>query len=278
MQLEVFNHMVQTANEVDIPFAGHVPVMVGIRHALKSKYASIDHVDGFLEGLVPESQAVDPNKNGFFGYAFTPLADTNKIDELVELSKENKVWVVPTQSLFERWFAPVTSDELLKQPEMKYMPDATLADWKRRKDASTSPKTNFNTEQWEQFTAIRRALIRKLQKAGHGLLLGSDAPQLFNVPGFSIHHEMEAMIAAGLTPLEILRSGTKNPAMYFGMEESFGQIREGMVADMVLINNNPLNNISALKEISGVMVRGTWLSKEEIDKKLESIAKNARNN
>jgi len=161
---------------------------------------------------------------------------------------------------------------------MKYMPDATLADWKRRKDASTSPKTNFNTEQWEQFTAIRRALIRKLQKAGHGLLLGSDAPQLFNVPGFSIHHEMEAMIAAGLTPLEILRSGTKNPAMYFGMEESFGQILEGMVADMILINNNPLNNISALKEISGVMVRGTWLSKEEIDKKLESIAKNARNN
>ena len=61
------------------------------------------------------------------------------------------------------------------------------------------------------------------------------------------------------------------------MEESFGQIQEGMDADMVLINNNPLNNISALKEISGVMVRGTWLSKDEIDKKLESIAKNARN-
>ncbi|RTE51793.1 amidohydrolase [Arenibacter aquaticus] len=278
MQLEVFDQMVQTANEVDIPFAGHVPVMVGIRHALKSQYASIDHVDGFLEGLVPESKEVDPSENGFFGYAFTPLVETDKIDELVRLSKENKVWVVPTQSLFERWFAPVSSDELLKQPEMKYMPNATLANWKRRKDASTSPKTNFNKEQWERFTAIRRTLIRKLQKDGHGLLLGSDAPQLFNVPGFSIHHEMEGMIEAGLTPLEILQSGTKNPAMYFGMEDSFGQIKEGMDADMVLINNNPLNNISALKEISGVMVRGTWLSKEEIDKKLESIAKNARNN
>lgn len=278
MQLEVFDQMVETANKLNIPFSGHVPVMVGIRHALESKYASIDHVDGYLEGLVPESEGVDPTANGFFGYSFTPLADTTKIDELVALTKKNQVWVVPTQSLFERWFAPVSSNELLKQPEMKYMPVSTLKDWKRRKDESTKPETDFNEEQWNKFTAIRRHLIRKLQENGHGMLLGSDAPQLFNVPGFSIHHEVAGMLEAGLTPLEILQSGTINPAIFFGMEDTFGSIREGLDADMVLLNGNPLLDISALKDISGVMVRGKWLSQESIAKMLEQIATNAKNN
>jgi len=278
MQLEVFDQMVETANEFNIPFAGHVPVMVGIQHALESKYASIDHVDGYLEGLVPESEGVDPSANGFFGYSFTPLADTSKIDELVALSKKNQVWVVPTQSLFERWFAPVSSDELLKQTEMKYMPVSTLEDWKRRKDESTKPESGFNEEQWNKFTAIRRQLIFKLQENGHGMLLGSDAPQLFNVPGFSIHHEVDGMLEAGLTPLEILQSGTINPAIYFGMEDTFGSIKEGLDADLVLLNSNPLLDITALKQISGVMVRGKWLSKESIAEKLEQIADNAKNN
>ncbi|MCM4171664.1 amidohydrolase [Arenibacter sp. TNZ] len=278
MQLEVFDQMAETADELNIPFSGHVPVMVGIRHALDSKYASIDHVDGFLEGLVPESEGVDPSANGFFGFAFTPIADTSKIDELVALAKEKKVWVVPTQSLFERWFAPISSDKLLEQPEMKYMPVSTLEEWKRRKDESTGADTGFNEEQWNEFTSIRRQLIYKLQHNGHGLLLGSDAPQLFNVPGFSIHHEAEGMIQAGLTPLEILQSGTVNPAVFFGMEDTFGTIKEGLDADLVLLHSNPLKDISALKEIIGVMVRGKWLSKESIDEKLKEIANNSKNN
>ncbi|MDL5511787.1 amidohydrolase family protein [Arenibacter sp. M-2] len=278
IELEVFDQMVETANELNIPFAGHVPVMVGIRHALESKYATIDHVDGYLEGLVPQSEAVDPTANGFFGYSFTTLADTSKIDELVALSKKNQVWVVPTQSLFERWFAPVSSDELLKQPEMKYMPVSTLENWKRRKDESTKPETGFNEEQWSKFTAIRRELIRKLQENGHGMLLGSDAPQLFNVPGFSIHHEVEGMKEAGLTPLEILQSGTINPAIFFGMEDTFGSIREGLDADLVLLGSNPLLDISALKDINGVMVRGKWLSQDSIAEQLGQIASNAKNN
>jgi hypothetical protein len=97
----VFDQAVETANSIGIPFAGHVPIDVGIRHALESNYASIDHVDGFIEGLVPKSANVKPDENGFFGYAFTPLADTTNINELVELAKNHKVWIVPTQSLFE---------------------------------------------------------------------------------------------------------------------------------------------------------------------------------
>ncbi|MFS4447112.1 amidohydrolase family protein [Maribacter sp. 2307UL18-2] len=277
IQREVFDQVVATANEVGIPFAGHVPVDIGIRHALKSRYASIDHVDGFLEGLVPESANVKPTDNGFFGYAFTPLANTSKIDELVALANQNEVWIVPTQSLFERWFAPISSDELLQQPEMVYMPKTTLQNWKTRKDESINDPS-FNTEQWKKFDGIRKELIAKLNANGHGMLLGSDAPQLFNVPGFSIHHEIQGMIGAGMTPLEILKSGTVNPARYFDMEDTFGDLKVGLEADMVLLESNPLDDMTALQEIAGVMLRGRWIPKEEIDEKLAIVAKHASQN
>ena len=110
------------------------------------------------------------------------------------------------------------------------------------------------------------------------MLLGSDAPQLFNVPGFSIHHEMDALKEAGLSPLEIIQSGTINPAIYFGMEDTFGSIKEGLEADMVLLDANPLQDITALQQISGVLIKGNWLSKESISKKLDTIAQNALKN
>lgn len=273
----VFDQVVQTANEVGIPFAGHVPVDVGIRRALESNYATVDHVDGFLEGLVPASENVNPNNNGFFGYNFVGVVDTTQIGELVQLSKEKKVWIVPTQSLFERWFAPISAEELVRQPEMKYIPVTMLMNWKIRKAQSTGNATNFDKEQWGKFITIRRQLIKALQKDGHGILLGSDAPQLFNVPGFSIHHEMAGMLRAGMTPLEILQSGTINPAVFFNKEDSFGQIKEGLDADLLLVNSNPLNDIGALKKLTGVMLQGKWLDKKTIDKKLNVIAAHAQN-
>ncbi len=273
----VFDQIVTTAKEVNIPFAGHVPVDVGIRHALKSGYASIDHVDGYLEGLVPETARVNPRENGFFGYDFTMLADTSLIPALVSLSKENKVWIVPTQSLFERWFAPVSADQLLNEPEMIYMPVTTLTNWKIRKEQTMGQATNFSEAQWERFNAIRLQLIKALQDNGYGILLGSDAPQLFNVPGFSIHHEIDGMIHAGLTPLQILQSGTLNPAIYFDQQEVFGQIKEGMVADMLLLRENPLEDIKALKKLDGVMLGGKWLDRKTIDKKLKVIASHTEN-
>ncbi len=277
IQRAVFDQVVTTANEVGIQFAGHVPVEVGIRHALQSKYASIDHIDGFLEGLVPESANVKLNENGFFGYNFTDLADTLKIDELVAMAKQNEVWIVPTQSLFTKWFAPTDVDELLALPEMKYMPASTLENWKKRKEQSTGEGTGFAKAQWEKFDAIRKQLIKKLMDNGHGMLLGSDAPQLFNVPGFSIHKEMQDMAEAGMTNLEIIQSGTINPAKYFDMEGVFGKVKEGLEADLILVNDNPLENLDALKNISGVIRQGKWLPKETIDTKLVEIAKNAVN-
>jgi len=271
IRLEVFNELVKTANEVDIAFAGHVSIDVGVRHAIESGYTSIDHVDGFIEGLVSPEKELDPNANGFFGYNFTYEVDTSQIDELVALTKEHKVWVVPTQTLFERWFSPGATEVLASAKEMAYMPKATVENWVNSKNnLINSP--DFNEAKWQAFNQIRRSLIYKLHKSGQGLILGSDAPQVFNVPGFSIQHELQSMLKVGLTPLEALQIGTLNPAKFLDREGEFGEITVGASADIILLNNNPLNDLNAMKDLAGVMVRGRWLSKKMIDEKLTEIA------
>ncbi len=271
IKLDVHDEIVRTANEVGISYAGHVSRDVGIRHALESNYATVDHVDGFLEGLVPESADVAPNENGFFGYNFTDLAESSQIGDLVGMSKNHKVWVVPTQALFERWFSAIPTTELAAEPEMKYMPASTIENWINRKNQITDG-SGFDAAKWNRFNEIRRNMIFQLQQDGQGLLLGSDAPQVFNVPGFSIHHELQFMLEAGLTPLEALQAGTLHPATFFGEEGGFGEITEGASADFIMTDKNPLEDLSHLGHPEGVMVRGRWLNKNEINQKLADLA------
>jgi len=271
IKLEVFNEMVATANKVGIPYSGHVPVDVGIRRAIESRYGSIDHIDGYLEGLVPKSKNVDPSSNGFFGFNFTNIADEGLINELVTMTKSNNVWIVPTQSLMERWAGDQTAEDLAKDPEMKYISKNTLNSWVNAV-SDFQNGDDYQAETAVRFNEIRRKLIKELHDGGVGILLGSDAPQIFNVPGFSIQNELHYMVSSGLTPYEALQTGSVNPARFFGQENEYGMIKPGYSADLVLLKSNPLDNIAAFRENDGVMVRGKWISGTEIQRNLELIA------
>jgi imidazolonepropionase-like amidohydrolase len=120
---------------------------------------------------------------------------------------------------------------------------------------------------------LRRKLIKALHAGGAGLLLGSDAPQMYNVPGFSTHRELEALVAAGLTPYQALETGTRNVAVFFGTLKETGTIERGKRADLVLLDADPLEDIRNTTKRSGVMLRGRWLPQAEIDAKLAEIAK-----
>ena len=273
LKREVFDEVVATAKEVGIPYAGHVPVDVGIRHAIASDYASIDHVDGYLEGLVPEDAGVYPNENGFFGYNFTNLASTDLIPELAQMTKEKGVAIVPTQALMERWTSTEEPQATISQPEMKYMSPRTREQWVQRK-YSFQQLENYDGEIVDKFIDIRRQLIKALYDNDVLIVLGSDAPQIFNVPGFSIHHELVAMKNCGLSDFQSIELGTANPAKYFAREGDFGTIVKGTAADLILVNKNPLEDVTRIQDNAGVMVAGKWLSETEIEARLASIAEN----
>lgn len=271
IQLPVMEEVVRTARRVDIPFAGHVPIAVGIERALDFRYATIDHIDGYVEGLVPPAANVRADSNGTFGYNFTHLADPARIPALVRQTREAGVAIVPTQSLLVRWMSPESGAEMAAQPEMAYIPGSMRYQWRQAKDRMIGD-AGYTEAQARRFIDLRQQLLREMDRQGVVLLLGSDAPQIFNVPGFSIQHEMQAMADAGVRLPTILKAGTMNVAAFFGQEGDYGAVRSGAAADLLLLDANPLQDIRHMQKIAGVMAGGKWLSRAEIDRRLAEMA------
>lgn len=269
---ENFDAIAATAREVGIPFVGHVSYDVGIWHAMESGYSTIDHLDGFIEGLVPGIEKIPEQRAGLFGMYLADQVNASEIPRLLNGLKANNVWVVPTQSLAERWFHPnYSAEDFKKDPHRIYMNPNTVDQWITSKNnLKSSPE--YTDAEMKKFVEFRRDLILKCQKNGVGLLLGCDAPQIFNVPGFSTHNELEYLVLAGLTPLEALRTGTVNVAKYLKQNDA-GLVEAGAVSDLILLDANPLVDIKNTRQIAGVMIGNKWMDKKYIDAQLKKLVK-----
>jgi len=268
---EEFRAIAEEAAALGIRFAGHVPADVGLSLALDLGISTIDHLDGYMQALVPPQQDPSGGFEGFFGLLLAPAAREERIEPFVRATRDAGTWDVPTQTLFEHRVGPETPAAIAGWPEMRYVPEDTLSEWLDAKrellaDAAYSEATAARA------IRLRRELIRSLHEAGAGLLLGSDAPQVFNVPGFSIHRELGLMVASGLTPYEALVTGTVNPARWFGWEDALGTIEVGKTADLLLLDDNPLEDIAHTRRIHGVMLGGRWLGRAAIEAQLERFA------
>ena len=269
-----FDAMVRTANEQNIPFAGHVSFHVGVWKAIEAKQQTIDHMDAFIEGLIPGIEKMSEEETGLFGMFVADKADTTRIPKLIKALRDNNVWVVPTQALAERWITPArTAESFRSDPEMKYMDPKTLDNWvKAKTNLSSNPK--YDADKINDYIKLRRKLIYECNRNGVGLLLGCDAPQIFNVPGVSTHHELQYLVDAGLTPYEALKTGTMNVGVFYKKPNEMGVIKEGAYGDVVLVNANPLENIANTQKIEGVLVGNRWMNRAALDEMLKKLEKN----
>ena len=266
-----FDAIAAKANELGMPFAGHVPEDVGIERALASGIATIDHLDGYMPALLRPNEDPSGGLGGFFGVFIAGQADESKIAELARRTAGAGTWNVPTESLFEHVTDPeLPASALADRVEMRYMPAFTVDQWIRAKSDLLSD-SNYDPDVARRAIRLRQQLIVALHEAGAGLLLGSDSPQIFNVPGYAIHHELRYLVDAGLSPLVALQTGTVNAATYLGQSEVFGRIEEGYEADLVLLDANPLADIGNSRRVHGVMLRGQWLSRAELDRRLQRL-------
>ncbi len=261
-----FAALAKTANEVGIPYAGHVPVAAGVRVALQSNMATIDHLDGYFAALLPASSGGSGGFGGLFGVMLADELDADEIPHLVAATLDAGTWNVPTEVLIEQLIDDTSVVELKRRLETRYVSASTVRDWVATKQAQLSDRA-FNPETAARAIRLRRQLIFELHKAGAGLLLGSDAPQTFNVPGFSTHRELDALVAAGLTPYEALRTGTVAVANF--LDSNGGMVAEGKNADLILLDANPLNDIKNAERIHGVMLRGDWFAASDLHRRLE---------
>ena len=271
-----FDAAVQAAAEAGTHVAGHVSEDVGVARALAARQATIDHLDGFPQYLLPaeaDQSAIDP---GFYGVNILDRIDEDRISQLAREARDAGVWIVPTNTMIANVALPSPSaEELGARPQMAYLPPALVQGWVESKQRRVG-EINRSPGDGERLVDLRNRIVKALHDEGVGLLLGSDAPQTFNVPGFSLQRELSAMVDAGLSPYEALRMGTVAPAKFFEAEDEFGRIAVGLAADLVLVAGNPLEDIGAAARPLGVMVRGRWLDRERLNEGLAAIAERHR--
>lgn len=250
---ETYDTIAATAKRLGMRFAGHVPDAVGVYHVLESGQASIDHLDNYVETVGgPDS------------------ADDKRIGQVVAATCSAHAWTVPTLALWETFLGSEDSATLAARSELRYVPQAWRTNWAQQ--LSQMRRSAPPPEQGRTTIAIRRRILKALQTAGCPIALGTDSPQLYSVPGFSIQREMHSMAVAGLSPQQILGEATLQVARYFGAEQEFGSVAPGQRADLLLLNDNPLSDLANVGRRAGVMVSGRWLPEAEIQARLERIA------
>ena len=162
--------------------------------------------------------------------------------------------------------SPISSMEerALARPDLEYLPEGFIQEWVKLRSLDKSPRTVGLAIQKDRMT-----LLKIMNDADARLIFGTDSPQLFNVPGFSIHREMQLMREAGMSNYEVLRSATQRVGEYTG--QACGVIEPEHCADLILLDENPLEDLANLRRLAGVIVRGRWLPSSEIQRNLKLI-------
>jgi imidazolonepropionase-like amidohydrolase len=197
--------------------------------------------------------------------------DPARIPALARATADSGVANVPTQSLVENW-ATGDIEALMAREAMQWIPREVAERW--REQAQRLRAQYASAESAARYVELRRELIGALHEAGAPILAGADSPQILSIPGDAIHRELAIYVQSGLSPAEALATATTHVADYLG-ESNRGCLEPGCVADLVLLENNPLEDIDNTRSIRGVMRAGEWYDRDRLDTALDEIAARA---
>jgi imidazolonepropionase-like amidohydrolase len=267
---DVYNAIISEAKKQRIPVTGHVGPWVKLPAALKAGQ-QVEHLDEFIELLLPDSLlkkgAVSVSDMHIWkkeNWNSVDHLDVNKIPLLIKLVKESGIYVTPTNYFFHSNFAAQpTEPEMKQKPDYAFIPDQLLEE--RANTLKAWAARNIDAGRRAKWIGLRNKIIFELNKAGVPLMCGSDAPAWFMMGGFAVHDELENLVSCGLTPYESLKTATVNPAKYLGEWDKKGSIEKGKVADLLLVDENPFEDIKNTRKISGVFIDGRYYGKQAIE-------------
>jgi imidazolonepropionase-like amidohydrolase len=188
----------------------------------------------------------------------------------VAATRAARVWNCPTQFFYDVG-ASRDVENLERREGVSLMPAGVREAWvASKREALQASEADRSRDSLE--IEARRGVIRALYEGGAGLLLGSDTPGRFKVPGYALIEEMRSMRAAGLPPAAILAAATRSAAACIDRANEIGTIEIGKRADLVLLDANPLEDIENVVRRSGVMLRGAWYTNQELEKTARALA------
>jgi imidazolonepropionase-like amidohydrolase len=258
------------AKKAGIPFAGHVPDAVRASEMSEAGQKSFEHLIGVFEGSsAREDDFLKGDKSpGRFLAAF----DEARLGALATRLARNRTWQCPTLA-WERGGNLIEERDLEHDPLAKYAPASWKnGTWKRFKEQVTGEFNVDDLKTRKRFVAKELEVVAALHRAGVPFLAGTDTVAgVYIFPGFSLHDELAVLVKAGFTPLEALRTATLGPAEYLSMSDRLGRVEKGKLADLVLLDANPLDDIANTRKIRAVVAAGRYFSREDLDALLRGV-------
>lgn len=251
-----YDALLGTAKELNMGVDGHVPLALSVEHVVAAGQNAIVHSEElmkFAKGDYSKAQ---------IGYYAQLLAESN-------------TWVTPTLSTTHSIVSLLADPEKeMSLPESEYMGPMAKGIWlfMNTNLYQTMPE-EFRPTIYKGYESFQRPFTYAFHKAGGKMLTGTDALLPGIVHGFSIHKELEELVAVGITPFEALKASTTNPFEFLGELEKAGTVEIGKSSNLLLLDANPLEAISNTRKIHGVLVKDRWITNEEIKTRLADISK-----
>lgn len=272
----IYEAAVEEAAKLNIRVVGHADTrFVGVGRAWKAGQ-QIEHLDGYMEMLLKADAPMKHSVSDLLignpdNWKSIEYLDESKIADVARKTVASNPFVNPTQHFMKNSFGLPRSEESIRaQPDFKFYPTKVQQQWLdyyKRARLFTVP-----VEKRARWVQLRDKLIKSIHDAGGKLMAGSDTPEFLWLYGFAMHHELKALRDAGISNYAALAAGTRNAHEFFGTIDKVGTVQKGKRADLILLNANPLDDISATKNRSGVMLKGKWYAQTELDRWLEEIA------
>ena len=262
------------AKKQGITFVGHVPDSVRASEASNASQKSFEHLIGIFEGSSPlEDEFIKGTKTE---KQFLSTYDPKRAETLFALLARNQTWQCPTL-VWERGGNLIDQRDFAADTRAKYVPTYWKGvTWKRFRE---QVEHDFNTDDLatrKRFVEKELEVVKAMHDSGIPFLAGTDTPPgVYIFPGFSLHEELQRFVAAGFTPMEALQTATLNPAKFLRMEDRLGTIEKGKLADLILLDANPLDDIRNTQKIAGVVANGRYFSRADLDKLLAGVEREA---
>jgi len=274
------------AKKQGIPFAGHVPERVSAAEASDAGQKSNEHLTGVLLACSRDEEAIRAEMDKIITAAGSSPAsrvarsaanlkalqsyDSEKAAVLFARFKKNGTWQSPTLTVL-RAVAHLDDPSFTNYPRLKYMRAPMRNFWNPQNDFRFKDRTAEDWANSRKVYAKYLELTGAMRKAGIEFIAGTDTPNPYCFPGFSLHDELALLIKTGFTPMEALQAATRNPAKYLGLLDSLGTVEKGKIANLVLLDANPLAEISNTQKINAVIVGGKLVTKAEIEAMLAKV-------
>jgi hypothetical protein len=288
---DVFEAIAKRCKQKNLPFAGHVPVRVWLTKASDAGMASMEHLYGFhieacafpdsaMQLKIRDVENYEAGKDAKQRQALARVGEKfvlenfseERMRNIARILRKNNTYVVPTMVTLRGGY--FTNDPVFTNDErLKYMSKGTRDYWQQQQENDFK---RFSEEDWQNKRtryAIEKQMIKILWQEKVPILTGTDSDNPFAFPAFSLHDELALFVEFGMTPVEALRTATINPVKYLKMTDSLGSVATGKRADIVLLNGNPLTDISQTKNIHAVILNGKLYSFGELQKLKDQVIK-----